>query len=137
MRKRLAKKRALTTALEELERLRQENAQLRRENAELKARLRELERRLLQNSSNSSKPPSSDQPSTPPRPPKPPTGRNPGAQPGHPGHQRPLVPAELVDKTIPVKPDQCGGCGAALSGDDPDPRRHQVAEIPKIKPHIT
>ena len=137
MRKRLAKKRALTTALEELERLRLENSQLRRENAELKARLLELERRLGQNSSNSSKPPSSDPPSTPPHPPKPPTGRKPGAQPGHPGHQRPLVPPEDVDKIIPVKPDKCGGCGAALSGDDPDPRRHQVAEIPKIKPKIT
>ncbi len=47
------------------------------------------------------------------------------------------MPPEQVNKTIPVKPEKCGGCGARLCGDDPDPHRHQVAEIPKIKPHIT
>jgi transposase len=31
----------------------------------------------------------------------------------------------------------CKGCGGLLLGDDPDPNRHQVTEIPKIKPQVT
>lgn len=129
MRKRLLKKRSRTMA--------EEVARLRKENAQLKARIEELERRLNQNSRNSSKPSSSDPPWTPPKPPKPRSGRKPGAQPGHPAHQRELVPPEEVTKTIPVKPDKCEGCGAPLSGNDPNPHRHQVTAIPEIKPTVT
>ena len=60
----------------------------------LRARVRELEARPGQNSTNSSRPPSADPPDAPTRPPEPPTGRTRGAQPGHPAHQRVLVPAE-------------------------------------------
>lgn len=112
-------------------------AQLCQENLRLKARVSELEERLGQNSRNTSKPPSSDPPSTPPPPPKTGSGRKPGGQPGHQGHQRELVPEADVDEIIPVKPTQCRDCGASLHGEDPAPRRHQVAEIPKIKPSIT
>jgi transposase len=51
--------------LEQLVILRLENAALRAENAVLQARVRELEVRLRQNSSNSSRPPSSDPPQLP------------------------------------------------------------------------
>jgi transposase len=125
-------------------RLRKENKQLRKElvklkkeNARLQERLAKLEGRLGQNSSNSSLPPSSDPPWTSVPPPKPGSGRKPGGQPGHQGHQRELVPEADVDVIIPVKPKQCRDCGGALHGEDPAPRRHQVAEIPKIKPSIT
>lgn len=128
----------------ELEQLREENARLREENAQLKAhtvklgaRIAELESRLKQNSTNSSKPPSSDPPSTPTTPSKPGSGRKPGGQPGHQGHRRELVPIEKVDKIIPVKPKDCRGCHAPLTGEDADPHRHQVTEIPEIRPHIT
>ena len=47
--------------------LRDEGASLRRENAELREKIAELERRLNKNSSNSSKPPSSDGLKKPPR----------------------------------------------------------------------
>ncbi len=47
--------------------LRDEGASLRRENAELREQIAELERRLSKNSSNSSKPPSSDGLKKPPR----------------------------------------------------------------------
>jgi len=126
--------RALT---EEVTRLRPENLELRQENLRLKARVAQLEERLGQNSRNTSKPPSSDPPSLAPPPPKTGSGRKPGGQPGHQGHRRELVPETDVDEIIPVKPTQCRDCGAALRGEDPRPRRHQVAELPQIKPRIT
>ena len=49
----------------------------------LQARIQELEAQLGQNSSNSSRPPSTDPPQAPPWPKAPPTGRKRGGQPGH------------------------------------------------------
>ena len=37
----------------------------------------------------------------------------------------------------PLKPTECRRCGAKLSGSDPEPLRHQVWELPEIKPHVT
>ena len=91
----------------------------------LEERLAKLEARLNQDSSNSSKPPSSDSPFKRP-PPKSPTGRRPGGQVGHPGRHRKsdapnhatlaAVPGEaalkyveVIDETgvpLPVAPDQ-------------------------------
>ena len=36
-----------------------------------------------------------------------------------------------------LKPPQCRRCEATLGGDDPQPLRHQVWELPEIKPHVT
>src|SRR3954454_13234493 len=88
---------------------------LRAENAQLRARVQELEARLGQNSTNSSCPPSNDPPETPPRPPAPPTGRRRGGQPGHPPHQRALVPREHVDQLVAHWPTHCRGCQAPLT----------------------
>lgn len=121
----------------ELERLREENIKLAARVAELEALVAELRARLEQNSRNSSKPPSSDPPSTPVLPKKPSSGRKPGGQPGHSGQQRELVPAGQVDETIPVKPKNCRGCHAPLAGLDAAPHRHQITEIPEIRPRIT
>ena len=60
-----------------------------------------------------------------------------GGQPGHPGHTRTLIPVEEVDEVVVLKPEQCAHCQAPLSGDDPTPFRHQVIEIPPIKPVVT
>jgi transposase len=98
----------------------------------LEARIRELEARLAKSSGNSSRPPSSDPPGAPPPALPKRTGRKRGGQPGHTKCSRPLVPAERVTRTIVVKPDACRRCGDALEGDDPDPYRHQVAEVPKV-----
>ncbi len=38
---------------------------------------------------------------------------------------------------VAIKPDQCCGCHAPFSGDDPTPFRHHVIEMPPIKPLIT
>lgn len=103
----------------------------------LQHRVAELEERLNQNSRNSSKPPSSDPPNAPPRPPRPPSDRKAGGQPGHAGHTRPLKPLSQVQRGIDLRPTTCGQCGALLLGDDPEPRRHQVTELPRIEPHVT
>ena len=105
--------------------------------AQLEAEVRELTARLNQTSQNSSKPPSSDGPHVKRKPPKPPSGRNPGGQPGHAPHQRTLVPIDQVEQVIPCKPEQCRRCGERLRGSDPQPWRHQVVELPPVRPHIT
>src|SRR5262245_46552357 len=76
--------------------LRLENAALRAEHAILQRRVRELEGQLGQNSSNSSRPPSTDPPQVLPRRKPPPTGRKRGGQPGHRGAFRALLPVEQV-----------------------------------------
>ncbi len=70
------------------------------------------------------------------REPKTPTGRKPGGQPGHEPHQRQLFAPEKVRSVTVCKPHRCGHCAAKLRGDDPDPRRHQVAELPKVEPLV-
>lgn len=100
------------------------------EHAEMRKRIEQLEHRLNQNSRNSSRPPSSDPPSVAPRVGKETTGRSPGGQPGHPGHGRDLLPPEKVNQIVVVKPKSCRKCGRPLKGEDANPLRHQVSEIP-------
>src|SRR5215467_11971321 len=95
----------------------------------LQQQVNQLSQRLNQNSTNSSRPPSSDPPHVKRRPPKPSSGRKRGGQPGHARQQRTLVPPEQIKQAIPVKPSACRQCGQALHGEDPQPHRHQVAEI--------
>jgi len=103
----------------------------------LQRQVDQLTQRLNQNSTNSSRPPSSDPPHVKRRPPKPSSGRKRGGQPGHARQQRPLVPPEQVKQTISVMPSACRKCGQALHGEDPHPRRHQVAEIPPVQAEVT
>jgi transposase len=60
-----------------------------------------------------------------------------GGQPGHEKHERPLIPTNLCHDMQPLKPTECRRCGAKLSGSDPEPLRHQVWELPQIKPIVT
>src|SRR5512147_2810457 len=99
-------------------------------------RIAELEERLNTNSTNSSKPPSSDPPSVKRRPPAPSSGKKRGGQPGHCHHPRALVPPEQLRQVIECKPPRCRWCGDDLRGDDPEPIRHQVAEVPPIQPVV-
>ena len=46
------------------------------------------------------------------------------------------LPPEQLRETFEVKPTHRKGCGALLQGDDPDPLRHQVAEIPPVRPDV-
>src|SRR3954468_15562401 len=103
----------------------------------LEAENRDLKARLGLNSSNSSKPPSTDPPNHKRKPPAPPSGRKRGGQAGHRRHDRPLVPPDQVDEVVECRPSHCAACAAALAGNDPEPLRRQVAEIPPIQPHVT
>lgn len=104
---------------------------------ELLQRVTQLEARLNQTSRNSSKPPSSDPPQAKPRAGKEPTGRKSGGQPGHEGQGRKLKPESEVNQIIEVRPEQCGQCGTLLLGEDAEPERHQVTELPRIAPVVT
>lgn len=101
------------------------------------ARIADLEVKLGQNSTNTSKPPSSDPPGVA-RPPKTKTGRRPGGQPGHKHHKRELLPSAQVNQFVDIPaPKKCGRCKDKLKGRSVDPLRHQVIEIPPITPHVT
>jgi transposase len=104
---------------------------------ELLQRVAQLEARLNQTSRNSSKPPSSDPPQAKPRAAKEPTGRKSGGQPGHEGHGRKLKPESEVDQIIDVWPEHCEQCGTLLLGEDAEPERHQVTDVPRITPIVT
>src|SRR4051812_40117163 len=99
-------------------------------------RIADLEERLGKDSTNSSRPPSSDPPSVKRRPPAPASGRKRGGQPGHRHHSRSLVPPERLRQVIECKPPSCRCCGLDLHGDAPNPLRHQVAEVPPIEPTV-
>jgi transposase len=115
-----------------------QNQTIRRENAALLARVAELERRLGLNSSNSSKPPSSDGLSK-----KPPRTRSlrrrskkpAGGQKGHSG--RTLRAVDNPDHTVDHLPASCANCAEPLPqtpGNDYDAR--QVFDLPQPKPIV-
>ena len=106
--------------------------------AKLEARIDELERQVKgKTPQNSSLPPSTQHPHARPQPPRRKSKRKRGGQPGHEKHDRPLIPTEQCNDVQPLKPTECRRCGAKLSGSDPEPLRHQVWEVPEIKPHVT
>jgi transposase len=87
---------------------------------------------------NSSLPPSAEHPhAKPPREAKKGCRKKRGGQPGHPKHERALIPTEQCQAVVPRKPETCRRCGEALGGTDPEPLRHQVWDLPAIKPLVT
>jgi transposase len=110
--------------------------------AELETKLRELESQLGRNASNSSIPPSANPPQAPPPVHKKPTGRKPGGQPGHSAHLRVRLPAErLTEPIVHYWPEICEACcddlPVAPGPDDPEPRWHQVVELPELPVQVT
>jgi len=105
-------------------------------------RIADLERQLAarkRNSTNSSKPPSSDGLAGTQRrrcSPRKKSGRKPGGQPGHMGHDR--QPVEKPDRVEEVLPQQCKHCGTALapgSGERQtvgDIFRRQIVDLPEV-----
>ena len=109
---------------------------LRSENKILRERVKYLEERLAKNSSNSSKPPSSDGPAKPkPKNLRPKTGRKPGGQPGHAG--RNLAPVDTPDHVKKHSPEVCS-CGCSLlDAQVVDSENRQVFDIPPIAVEVT
>jgi len=108
------------------------------ENAELRVRIEELERQAKgKTPQNSSLPPSTQHPHARPQPPRRKSKKKRGGQPGHKKHDRSLIPADECDDVHALKPSECRRCGEPLTGDDLEPLRHQVWELPEIKPQVT
>ena len=107
----------------------------------LQERVRELEARLGQNSSNSSRPPSSDPLQAPRKRPAQPSGRKRGGQPGHRGVFRRLRPVEQVDEIVAVLPERCRHCQQPFPEPAGRPRgrvwRHQVVELLPLAVRVT
>jgi transposase len=121
---------------QEIQALRNENAELRVQFTALAAELAQLREQLGRSSRNSSKPPSSDGPGFSPSERPKGSGRKRGGQQGHPGAGPELLPIERVDAVVDHHPDACRRCGALLEGEDPEPLRHQLIEIPPITPLV-
>jgi transposase len=103
---------------------------LQREIGDLRAKVADLEGKLAKankDSSNSSKPPSSDI-VKPPRS-KRKRKRKIGAQPGHPRHDRPSFEPDQVDKRINYTLPYCPDCGGHVAVSDEPPRVVQQIEI--------
>ena len=116
-----------------------EIAELRNGFDELTKQVLSLKEQLDRNSSNSSKPPSSDSPSQrAERQGKGATGGKQGGQLEHKGSKRALVPAELVTETKPLFPPECENCWAALPQvPSAKPQLFQTVELPPLKAHVT
>lgn len=103
---------------------------------QLQREVARLSERVKQTSQNSSKPPSSDPPTVKRKPPLKKGQRKRGGQPGHRGKGRKLQPPDQVSRFVISRPSACAGCGALLLGEDPQPSRHQVTELPRIEPEV-
>jgi transposase len=114
----------------------------------LGARIARLEEQARSSSRTSSKPPSQDPPKTRQQRRaearakakellKGEGKREAGAQRGHPGSGRELLPEDQIDEIVDHYPDACGGCGHGFTGAERSPSRrpgrHQVAELPPIR----
>ena len=132
----------------EIERLREKVAESGKQISDRDRQIADLERQLAgrkKDSTNSSKPPSSDGPAAARRlkPARSRGRRKPGGQPGHPGKHRRLVPPERVDQVVPVLPVDCRHCGTLLPQQLNHPatmenvHRYQVTELPPMRAHIT
>lgn len=120
-----------------IERQRERIALLEAQNAELEAHVEKLEAQLAKNSTNSSKPPSSDGFKKPkPKSRREKGKRKNGGQVGHEGKTLEMVdtPDEIVRHALDVCPD----CQADLSGTEPmRVVKRQVFDIPPIRLQVT
>ena len=102
--------------------------------AQLHDRVETLEARLTQNSTTSSKPPSSDSPYKKPQRHAPSTTpRKAGGKPGHPGHRQVFLPPTTVQALWPER-CVCGNTTFALTTPY---HTHQVIELPAIAMEVT
>jgi len=107
------------------------------ERKETKQRIEELEEKLNKNSKNSSIPPSKngfgvkgDKQSQAKRKPFKLTVARQKAE-------RKLYAVEECETVHEEKPSNCSKCGYELTGEDTQPHRHQIVELPVLKPQVT
>jgi transposase len=105
--------------------------------AEQVERIAELERRLGQDSSNLSRPPSSDAPwekkPAKKRSSRSRSGRKPGKQPGASSSSRSLI--DDPDEVVVIEPQRCRGCESSLAGAPVAGRdRRQVVDVGPVPP---
>lgn len=104
----------------------------------LMSRLAELEARLKTNSSNSSKPPSSDMHGRKHRP-RNKSNNKAGGQEGHEGKTFQPFAAEQVSQIQLLKPSACGKCGTTIDSDavvHGEPVTWQTVELPPVTPLV-
>jgi len=107
---------------------------LRNEVTQLHDYVETLEARLTQNSTTSSRPPSSDSPYKKPRRRTAAlTPRKAGGKPGHPGHRQALLPPTTVQE---LRPERCT-CGNTTFALTTPYHTHQVLELPPIAMEVT
>jgi len=108
---------------------------------ELSKKLENAEEKLTTNSRNSSKPPSTDihkkkrgrrYPKSRKK-----SSKKQGAQRGHKGKARKLMPTEAVDDVVVCLPPSHCQCGGSIKAEPEKKKRHQVHELPIIKPIVT
>jgi transposase len=119
-----------------VEKLGQLVKQSEKELAESESKNQELLEKINRTSNNSSSSPSTDPPGTPKAQKKKKSGKKRGGQPGHKGHSRFLYEPSECEEVLDHHPLTCSCCGEALKGEDANPYRHQVVEIPPIKPIV-
>lgn len=109
---------------------------LEEQNAELLAAHQQLLELVNRTSKNSSTPPSQDPPGFENKLRKQKSNKKRGGQLGHKGHSRDLYPIEKCSDVIEHHPTTCPCCGESLSGEDKNPYRQQIVEIPPIEPIV-
>lgn len=68
---------------------------------------------------------------------KPNSGRSGGAQSGRKGSHRAMLPSDQVDQQVLCQPEpQCALCNEAVIVDKDKPIRHQVFDLPPVKPEV-
>ena len=105
------------------------------------AKIQQLEQNIAalhRNSTNSSRPPSSDPPWAKKNRGRKKSNRRQGGQPGHKGTCRQLLPPEEMDEIHELYPEHCVHCLNPFSESivivDSQPMRHQVFDLPRIIP---
>ena len=122
------------TLEEEILSLKEENRLLREENSELKRLLQDALDKLNKNSTNSSKPPSTDIIRTKSL--RISTGKKAGGQKGHTGTT--LQISETPDKVVVHRAVECSGCGKDISSiGSLRYERRQVYDIPPINIEVS
>jgi transposase len=113
-----------------------EKQRLQEEVEELSREVHELLGHAAKDSSNSSKPPSTDGYAKKRRSLRQPSGKKPGGQAGHRGTTRSLT--ETPDEVIILRPEKCAHCETSLEGVGAvGCERRQKVDLPEIKAQIT